>query len=174
MKYNGMVNGNLTINENSSVSGMVNGNLFVEESVSVSISGSLNGHLYLKKGSAANISGMVSGNIYKEDTSVSLKKTGIVNGKIFTNHIEEKADNDFSPNDTQQVVMNNGVHIGGSFKNSKYTINNNHSSIALIGNKRVRLISTNGISINNVNGKTLVNGIDLATLTPDEEGIYTI
>lgn len=195
MKYTGIENNNITINEDSKVSGMINGSVTVLEGFDLKVSGCVNGNIYLAKNSKLKVSGMVSGNVYKADDSVKVKISGMVTGKVYIdNNIEINNETNHKEEHTSASFVNSNIE----FDNSKYIFNESSvtnvsgilgipitknksninisgkSGISIIGNKKVRINSNSGTIISTSNGKTTVNGIDLDTLTPDEDGIYTI
>lgn len=182
MKYSGVENRNIKINEDSKISGVINGNVTVLESFKLTISGCVSGDVYLQKNTQLKVSGMVTGNVYKADDSIKIKNSGMISGRIYENNEVEKQkiDEDKKVEDSIDSVLK-------SIENSSITINNNskygfkgtnifsnNSNISIIGNKKVRVLSNSGMNISTSRGKTIVNGIDLDTLTPDEDGIYTI
>ncbi|WP_019277229.1 polymer-forming cytoskeletal protein [Vibrio coralliilyticus] len=115
MKFeNGMISGDLTVEEELTLNGMVTGNIVVLDEAKLILNGTCNGSLEIQNGSEVDISGVVQGDI--NNLGGILRINGVVQGDV---------------SDAGTTVVSEGAEVKGTI--NKVTQSSSSTLAGMIG-----------------------------------------
>lgn len=194
-KVTGNVMGDILVKENIElkVTGNVQGDIIMKKNAKMKITGNISGDVVMHEDTYLKSTGNINGDVVKIGKGAEIKNTGNINGSVLNEKGEKeetKKKNEYIIGDGIRVVddkinikgKNNNItgNIFGSNINigsdnvSMYS-SNAGGNVMYSGNKRIVLKNPTGpCTMMTKNNKTYVNGVDLDTVTPDENGIYYV